>query len=84
MGLEGAVELGFRKELDAVPDGPDRRALFEQLVGQMYEKGKGISVAQAFELDAVIDPAETRRWLLAGLRSPAAVERPLRPFVDVW
>lgn len=84
MGLEGAVELGFRKELDAVPDGPDRRALFEQLVGQMYEKGKGISVAQAFELDAVIDPAETRRWLLAGLRSTAAVERPLRPFVDVW
>ena len=84
MGLEGAVELGFRKELDAVPDGPERRALYEKLVAQMYDKGKGVSVAQAFELDAVIDPADTRRWLLAGLRSTSAVERPLRPFVDVW
>ena len=66
MGLEGAVQLGFRKELDAEPEGPARDALYEQLVAKMYEKGKGVSVAQVFEIDAVIDPSETRAWLLRG------------------
>jgi len=87
MGLEGAVELGFRKELDAASsEGGEtaRRALFERLVGQMYDKGKGVSVAQAFEVDAVIDPAETRQWLLRGLRSCGPIQRGVRRYPDVW
>jgi acetyl-CoA carboxylase carboxyltransferase component len=84
MGLEGAVELGFRKELEAVADPTERRALYERLVAQMYEKGKGISVAQTFEVDAVIDPAETRQWLLRGLQATAPVKRKPRGYIDVW
>ncbi|MGR8947650.1 MAG: carboxyl transferase domain-containing protein [Gammaproteobacteria bacterium] len=84
MGLEGAVELGFSKELAAAKDEASRAALFEQLVGKMYEKGKAISVAQTFEIDAVIDPIETRQWLLRGRVSAGNKRRPLRRYVDVW
>jgi acetyl-CoA carboxylase carboxyltransferase component len=84
MGLEGAVELGFRKELDAITDAAERAALYDKLVAQMYEKGKGVSVAQTFEIDAVIDPAQTRQWLLRGWRATAAVKRTPRSYVDVW
>jgi acetyl-CoA carboxylase carboxyltransferase component len=84
MGLEGAVELGFSKELAAAKDDVSRAALFDQLVNKMYEKGKAISVAQTFELDAVIDPAETRQWLLRGRASAGNKRKPLRRYVDVW
>lgn len=84
MGLEGAVELGFSKELAAAKDDASRAALFEQLVGKMYEKGKAISVAQTFELDAVIDPAETRQWLLRGRASAGSKRLPPKRYVDVW
>jgi acetyl/propionyl-CoA carboxylase alpha subunit/acetyl-CoA carboxylase carboxyltransferase component len=84
MGLEGAVELGFRKELEAAPTPEARDALFQELVGRMYEKGKGISVAQTFEIDAVIDPADTRRWLIKGLNAAGPIGRGKRPYVDVW
>jgi acetyl-CoA carboxylase carboxyltransferase component len=60
MGLEGAVKLGFRKELDAVTDKDQRKALFDKLVAEMYEKGKATEVASLLEIDAVIDPADTR------------------------
>jgi acetyl-CoA carboxylase carboxyltransferase component len=83
MGLEGAVRLGFRKELEAAED-PD--ALFRKLVDALYDKGKAISVAEVLEIDAVIDPAETRDWLLTGLRAARTHPRPRdrRRFVDVW
>ena len=84
IGLEGAVGLGFRKELEAEPDAAARKALFEQLLARMYEKGKAVSVASNFEIDAVIDPAETRGWLLRGLRSSGGRSKRRRPFVDVW
>jgi acetyl-CoA carboxylase carboxyltransferase component len=61
MGLEGAVRLGFRKELEALPDGPERQALFEELVAKFYANGKAVHFASALEIDAVIDPAETRQ-----------------------
>ena len=84
MGLEGAVELGFRKELEATATPAARDALFAELVGGMYEKGKAVSVASVFEIDAVIDPAETRNWLTRGLRA-AGPRKPRRaPYVDVW
>ncbi len=69
MGLEGAVRLGYRKELEALPEGSEREALFEQLLAQQYENGSAINMAATLEIDAVIDPAETRDWLVAGLES---------------
>ena len=84
MGLEGAVELGFSKELAAAEDPVAREALFQQLLAKMYEKGKAVSVAQTFEIDAVIDPADTRRWLLNGLNAAGNTRRSRHPIVDVW
>jgi acetyl-CoA carboxylase carboxyltransferase component/biotin carboxyl carrier protein len=87
MGLEGAVRLGYRKELEAEPDPAARQALFEKLVGRMYEVGKALSVASVVEVDAVIDPAETRAWLVRALKACPVPPRPKgkkRPFVDVW
>ena len=84
MGLEGAVELGFSKELAAAANEGERNALYEQLLARMYEKGKAVSVATAFEIDAVIDPAETRAWLVRGKRSAGTRTRQARRFVDVW
>jgi acetyl/propionyl-CoA carboxylase alpha subunit/acetyl-CoA carboxylase carboxyltransferase component len=60
MGLEGGVRLGYRKELEAVADPDERRALYDELVAAAYERGKGLSTAAAFEIDDVIDPADTR------------------------
>ena len=82
MGLEGAVRLGYPKELAAVEDPDEREALFQQLVERMYEIGKALSVASLFEIDDVIDPADTRRWLTAVLDAagdPAAAHRQEAP-----
>jgi len=83
MGLEGAVRLGYRKELEAVPEGPAREALFQQLVAQQYERGQATNMASALEIDAVIDPADTRRWLSLGLASAKVGPLGSRP-VDTW
>ena len=87
MGLEGAVKLGFRKELAAVEDPEQRKQLFEHMVGKAYEHGKGLNMATHFEIDDVIDPAESRRWVLNALRSappPAPRVHKKRPCVDTW
>ena len=86
MGLEGAVRLGFAKELAALEDPAEQKALFERLVGELYARGKGISMASFLEIDAVIDPLETRDWLLRGLSSapPESLQRGTRPFIDTW
>jgi acetyl/propionyl-CoA carboxylase alpha subunit/acetyl-CoA carboxylase carboxyltransferase component len=84
MGLEGAVQLGFRKELDAETDPQAKQALYERLLAKMYADGKAVNVASQMEVDAVIDPAETRTWLVRGLRSAGPVRRATRSFVDVW
>jgi acetyl-CoA carboxylase carboxyltransferase component len=68
MGLEGAVQLGFRKELDAIDDPEQKQALFDKLLAKFYEHGKALSIGAVFEIDAVIDPAETRRWVANGAR----------------
>jgi acetyl/propionyl-CoA carboxylase alpha subunit/acetyl-CoA carboxylase carboxyltransferase component len=72
MGLEGAVRLGYRKELEAIEDPAGRRARYEQLVAEQYTRGKAVSTAMAFEIDDVIDPAGTRA-VLAGVLARAAV-----------
>jgi acetyl-CoA carboxylase carboxyltransferase component len=84
MGLEGAVRLGYRKELEAVPEGVQREALYEQLVAQQYDKGSALNMAATLEIDAVIDPAQTRNWLMRGLQT----QRELHPAnglaIDAW
>jgi acetyl-CoA carboxylase carboxyltransferase component len=60
MGLEGAVKLGFKKELEAEIDTDKREALYNELVAQAYERGKAIEAAAHLEIDAVIDPMDTR------------------------
>ncbi len=60
MGLEGAVKLGFKKELEAETDNVKREALYNELVAQAYERGKAIEAATHLEIDAVIDPVDTR------------------------
>jgi len=67
MGLEGAVKLGFSKELDAIEDPAERAAELDRRVDEMYRIGSGLNVATHFEIDDVIDPAESRRWILNGL-----------------
>ncbi|HET9874475.1 MAG TPA: carboxyl transferase domain-containing protein, partial [Mycobacterium sp.] len=63
MGLEGAVRLGFRKELAEVDDPVERRALFDRLVEAAYRHGRALNSATTFELDDVIDPADSRGWI---------------------
>jgi acetyl-CoA carboxylase carboxyltransferase component len=87
MGLEGAVKLGFRKELAAVADPAERRALFERMVARLYAHGKGVSAASHFEIDDVIDPQDTRRVIaraLAAAPPPAPRRGKKRPCVDAW
>ncbi|NBE56162.1 acetyl-CoA carboxylase family protein, partial [Streptomyces boluensis] len=63
MGLEGAVRLGYRRELDAIEDPSARRRAFDELVAEHYDRGKAVNAATVFELDDVIDPAATRAWI---------------------
>ncbi|MFC5142979.1 carboxyl transferase domain-containing protein [Actinomycetospora rhizophila] len=86
MGLEGAVRLGYRKELDAVADPDERQRLFERHVAAEYEKGRALTVAGVYEIDDVIDPADTRRWITSSF-VPRAVGPPpekVRPHIDTW
>ncbi len=64
MGLEGAVRLGYRKELEAEHDLSKREALYSQLLEKQYAQGKAIRMAETLEIDAVIDPAKTRQILI--------------------
>ncbi len=83
MGLEGAVKLGYRKELEAQPEGAARDALYDQLVAKQYEAGQAMNMAATLEIDAVIDPAQTREWLVRGLAS--CVVRESRGLsIDTW
>ena len=86
MGLEGAVKAGFKKELAAIEDPQKREEFYESLVAQLYEIGKAINMAAHLEIDAVIDPADTRQWIMRGIKS-AAARQPADAcpsFVDPW
>ena len=87
MGLEGAVKLGYRDVLAAIEDIDERREKYEEMVAKMYEQGKATNTASMFELDDVIDPADTRRWIVSGLKAqppkPVRTEKK-RPWVDTW
>ena len=87
MGLEGSVKLGYRNELAAIADPAERRARFDQMVAQAYESGKAMNRATTFFIDDVIDPMDTRRWVMASLKSlpptPPRTEKKLR-WIDAW
>jgi acetyl/propionyl-CoA carboxylase alpha subunit/acetyl-CoA carboxylase carboxyltransferase component len=84
MGLEGAVKLGYRKELEAETDPVKQKALYDQLVARLYAAGKATSMATALEIDAVIDPADTRRWIVGGMDAAAGMSKPWEVRVDSW
>jgi len=87
MGLEGAVKLGYRNELAAVEEPGKRKELFDEMVERMYRHGKAVNTATHFEIDDVIDPFDSRRWIAAGLRAtPPNAPRTgkKRPNVDTW
>jgi acetyl-CoA carboxylase carboxyltransferase component len=88
MGLEGAVRLGMRRELDAIDDAVERERLYEQMVAAAYERGQGVNMAAYGEIDDVIDPADSRRWI-ATLFDEHSGEwwrraGKKRAFVDAW
>ncbi len=86
MGIEGAIKSGFKKELAAVTDEQEREKLYQQLVGELYKRGKAINIASYLEIDAVIDPADTRKWIMQGIKSvpsESSKER-CRSFIDPW
>jgi len=87
MGLEGAVRLGYRNELEAIADPAERETTFQTMVDRMYAHGKALNAASHFEIDDVIDPADSRRWiatLLATAPQPRAHRGKKRPNIDTW
>ncbi len=86
MGLEGAVKLAYRKELDAIADADARQARFDAMVADAYERGTALSTATYFEVDDVVDPAETRALVAAVILDPEGSPRavPKRRYVDSW
>ena len=87
MGLEGAVKLGYRNELAAITDPAARTADFEERVARMYEHGKALNTASHFEIDEVIDPLDSRRWISTTLHSappPTPRTGKKRPCIDTW
>ena len=87
MNIEGSVKLGYRKELAAIEDPEARRAEFDKRVQRAYESAKAVNAAAGGGLDDVIDPAETRSWIVRGLASlPPTPPRDGKkyPYIDPW
>lgn len=86
MGIEGAIKAGFKKELAAIEDPVQREKLYEELVAQLYKRGKAVNMASYLEIDSVIDPADTRKWIIQGLKSVSAVKpgKTCHSFIDPW
>jgi len=87
MGLEGAVKLGYRKELESIADPAQRQAAYEEMVARLYQHGKALTTAGYFGIDDVIDPVDTRRWIVAALKSvpaPPPREGKKLKWIDSW
>jgi acetyl-CoA carboxylase carboxyltransferase component len=88
MGLEGAVRLGMRRELEAIADPGERERAFDAAVAAAYERGEGINMAAYGEIDDVIDPADSRRWIATLVRESSGEwwtsPGKRRPYVDAW
>ena len=86
MGLEGAVRLALRKELDAIPDPGQRERRVRELTDAAQENAAALNAAQIFEIDDVVDPAETRGLIARTLAAAASAPPPHRThrFIDTW
>ena len=84
MGLEGAVRLGYAKELAAIADPQEREARYQELLDEQYEAGKAINGAMKQELDEVIDPLDTRRWIMDALGSWQSGAVAGGRYIDTW
>lgn len=87
MGLEGQVKIARRRELDEVDDPSERAAAFEEMVNALHEKGKALNAATLFQIDEVIDPMETRKWIVSGidaLPESGRMRDRIAPPVDSW
>ncbi len=87
MNIEGAVKLGYRNDLAALETAEERKALFDKMTTLAYERARAVNGAQFFGVDDVIDPAESRDWIVAGLRSLPPTEprtKKRRPYIDTW
>jgi acetyl-CoA carboxylase carboxyltransferase component len=88
MGLEGAVRLGFKRELEAIAEPALRDAEFKRRVEEMYSRGRALNAASHLEIDNVIDPAQTRQWISTNLTSRRNIRKPdsrkRRSHVDTW
>ncbi len=87
MGIEGQVKLGYRKELMAIEDAAERKKTYDRMVASAYEHGKSINMAAYFEIDDVIDPAESRNVIVRALKSlplPPPRTGKKRPNIDTW
>jgi acetyl-CoA carboxylase carboxyltransferase component len=86
MGLEGAVKLAYRKELEAIDDAGARQTRFDAMVAEAYERGTALNTATYFEVDDVVDPAATRALVAAVLLHPEEPlpHAPRRRYVDSW
>lgn len=84
MGLEGAVRLAMRRELEAIPDEELRQQTFETAVAFAYTQGAALNAATYAELDDVIDPADTRARLVASLSTAARPAPRSARMVDTW
>lgn len=87
MGLEGAVRLGYKKELAAIESEEERQVTFNAMVDEAYIRGKATNAAAYMEIDDVIDPADTRKRLVQALKATAMPPRrsgKKRTFVDTW
>jgi len=88
MGLEGAVRLGMRRELEAIEDPDERERAFQAAVAAAYEHGQGINMAAYGEIDDVIDPADSRRWIATLFEEHSGEwwrrSAKKRPNVDTW
>jgi acetyl-CoA carboxylase carboxyltransferase component len=86
MGLEGAVRLSLRRELEAIEDDAEREQRVRDVTALAQENAKAVNAAQLFEIDDVIDPAQTRGLIAATFAAATAgspVSRGHR-FVDTW
>jgi acetyl-CoA carboxylase carboxyltransferase component len=86
MNLEGAVRLGRARELAAISDPDEREREFRAMVQRQYEEGRALNIAMHFEIDDVIDPAESRTWIRTLVTAPTPPPRQgkKRPYIDTW
>jgi len=87
MNIEGMVKLGYRDDLAAIEDPEERLKKYESMVEASYERARAVNCAVFFGIDDVIDPADTRAWIVRGLKSlppksPRTEKK--RPYIDTW